>query len=65
VLVVCDGKDVDWSTLGNVAVPVSITDADGNEVLKAVAVPVSITGCGRQRGFEGFDYNEDFTTEMT
>jgi acyl-coenzyme A thioesterase PaaI-like protein len=35
VTVVCDGKDVDWSNLGNVAVPVSITDADGNEVLKA------------------------------
>jgi hypothetical protein len=35
VLVVCDAQSVDWSVIGNVAVPVVVTDAAGKEVVRA------------------------------
>lgn len=35
VLVVCDGQNVDWSILGNIAVPAVVTDTDGKDVLRA------------------------------
>jgi acyl-coenzyme A thioesterase PaaI-like protein len=36
VTVVCDGRALDWSLAGNIAVPVTISDADGKDVVTAV-----------------------------
>jgi acyl-coenzyme A thioesterase PaaI-like protein len=35
VLVVCDGDTIDWSALGDISVPISISDANGQEVVHA------------------------------
>lgn len=38
VLVVCDGEAIDWNTVGQIPVPISITDTNKVEVLHATIV---------------------------
>ena len=42
VLVVCDGQQIDWSALGDVPVPVAMTDADGRDVC-SVSITMKIS----------------------
>jgi acyl-coenzyme A thioesterase PaaI-like protein len=36
VLVVCEGDKIDWTALGQIPVPITITDATNTEVVRAV-----------------------------